>query len=60
VGIEVDDGDPAIAQVQIVQPHRGPTGGRGLFLVARLADEWGTRLSSTGKTVWATVSIAGA
>lgn len=28
-------------------------GGRGLFLVGQLAERWGTRHTSTGKTVWA-------
>ncbi len=27
-------------------------GGRGLFLVARLADRWGTRHTDTGKVIW--------
>ncbi|MFB6612697.1 SpoIIE family protein phosphatase [Streptomyces sp. NPDC056367] len=28
-------------------------GGRGLFMIARLADTWGTRYTPTGKTIWA-------
>ncbi|MFG2123071.1 SpoIIE family protein phosphatase [Streptomyces sp. NPDC048710] len=28
-------------------------GGRGLFLVAQLADRWGTRYTSNGKIIWA-------
>ncbi|MEU8975716.1 SpoIIE family protein phosphatase [Streptomyces monashensis] len=28
-------------------------GGRGLFLIAQMAEQWGTRHSSTGKTIWA-------
>ncbi|MBP8531946.1 SpoIIE family protein phosphatase [Streptomyces sp. MK37H] len=28
-------------------------GGRGLFLVAQLAQRWGTRLEAHGKTIWA-------
>lgn len=28
-------------------------GGRGIFLVAQLAERWGTRFTSTGKIVWA-------
>ncbi|MBI0384708.1 ATP-binding protein, partial [Streptomyces albiflaviniger] len=28
-------------------------GGRGLFLVAQLAQEWGTRYTGNGKTIWA-------
>ncbi|WP_406362690.1 SpoIIE family protein phosphatase [Streptomyces sp. NBC_01579] len=28
-------------------------GGRGLYLVAQLADRWGTRFTARGKTIWA-------
>ncbi|MFC1415678.1 SpoIIE family protein phosphatase [Streptacidiphilus sp. N8-3] len=28
-------------------------GGRGLFLVAHIAERWGTRYTATGKTIWA-------
>ena len=28
-------------------------GGRGLFLVARLTERWGTRYGRDGKTIWA-------
>lgn len=28
-------------------------GGRGLLLVAQIAERWGTRQTSTGKTIWA-------
>ncbi|MGW0992177.1 ATP-binding SpoIIE family protein phosphatase [Streptomyces sp. NPDC002523] len=28
-------------------------GGRGIFIVAQLAERWGTRFTSTGKIVWA-------
>ncbi|WP_433455099.1 ATP-binding protein [Streptomyces sp. CA-142005] len=27
--------------------------GRGLFMIAQMADRWGTRYSHTGKTIWA-------
>ncbi|MFE6595460.1 SpoIIE family protein phosphatase [Streptomyces sp. NPDC057781] len=32
-------------------------GGRGLFLVAQLAERWGTRYTSTGKVVWTEQSL---
>jgi hypothetical protein len=32
-------------------------GGRGLFLVAQLTQRWGTRYTSTGKTIWTEVSL---
>jgi hypothetical protein len=34
-------------------------GGRGLLLVAQLADRWGTRHDRVGKTVWAEQSLSG-
>ncbi|MFG2822197.1 SpoIIE family protein phosphatase [Kitasatospora sp. NPDC048365] len=33
-------------------------GGRGLFLVAQLAERWGTRYTATGKVIWAELSGA--
>ncbi|MDX2532159.1 ATP-binding SpoIIE family protein phosphatase [Streptomyces scabiei] len=35
-------------------------GGRGLLLVAQLADRWGTRRARRGKTVWAELNTAAA
>ncbi|MGW5258725.1 SpoIIE family protein phosphatase [Streptomyces sp. NPDC004012] len=32
-------------------------GGRGLFLVARFAERWGTRHTTTGKVIWAARSL---
>ncbi|MGW0082205.1 SpoIIE family protein phosphatase [Streptomyces sp. NPDC003393] len=32
-------------------------GGRGLLLVAQLADRWGTRHTHTGKTIWAEQNV---
>lgn len=32
-------------------------GGRGLFLVGRLADRWGTRYTPGGKVIWAELSL---
>jgi anti-sigma regulatory factor (Ser/Thr protein kinase) len=34
-------------------------GGRGLFLVAQLADTWGTRYTPQGKTIWAEQPLDG-
>ncbi|WP_327347007.1 SpoIIE family protein phosphatase [Streptomyces europaeiscabiei] len=33
-------------------------GGRGLFLVAQVTERWGTRYTSTGKTIWTEMSRA--
>ncbi|MEU1618336.1 SpoIIE family protein phosphatase [Streptomyces sp. NPDC005722] len=32
-------------------------GGRGLFIVARLAERWGTRQRPDGKTIWAEIAL---
>ncbi len=33
-------------------------GGRGLFLVAQMADRWGTRYTPEGKVIWAELSLS--
>ena len=53
VTIEVADGDPRVDNVRPRVDQTGP-GGRGLRVVASLADRWGTRPLRSGKTVWAT------
>lgn len=35
-------------------------GGRGLFLVAQLAQAWGTRYTTEGKVIWAECALAAA
>ncbi|WP_327267040.1 SpoIIE family protein phosphatase [Streptomyces sp. NBC_01232] len=35
-------------------------GGRGLFLVAQLAEAWGTRYTTEGKVIWAECTLAAA
>jgi hypothetical protein len=34
-------------------------GGRGLFIIARLAQAWGTRFGTRGKTIWAEQALSG-
>jgi anti-sigma regulatory factor (Ser/Thr protein kinase) len=43
-----------------VTPPESPTAGsgRGLVLVARLADKWGHARTRTGKTVWFELAVA--
>jgi anti-sigma regulatory factor (Ser/Thr protein kinase) len=53
---EVSDGSS-------ITPHlccadRYDEGGRGLLLVARLTERWGTRHTRTGKTIWAQQPLA--
>ncbi|WP_370466744.1 SpoIIE family protein phosphatase [Streptacidiphilus sp. PB12-B1b] len=47
---EVSDGSstsPHLHHAQLMDE-----GGRGLYLVSRIADRWGTRYSGAGKTIW--------
>jgi anti-sigma regulatory factor (Ser/Thr protein kinase) len=53
VTIEVADGDPRVDNILRAIDQTDP-GGRGLRVVASLADRWGTRPLQSGKTVWAT------
>ncbi len=55
--IFVDVHDSASAPPQM--RHAGPAddNGRGLLIVATLAERWGTRLTETGKSVWCLVRL---
>ncbi len=58
VRVEVSDNDPGMPVLQPSDPW--DTSGRGLFLVATLADNWGTVFHEDGpltKTVWAEVTL---
>ncbi|WP_406463854.1 SpoIIE family protein phosphatase [Streptomyces sp. NBC_01622] len=52
---EVSDGSSTAPHLR----HAADTdeGGRGLFLVAQLADRWGTRYTAHGKVIWASQPI---
>ncbi|MEV0185194.1 SpoIIE family protein phosphatase [Streptomyces sp. NPDC050625] len=52
---EVSDGSstsPRLRRAKVTDE-----GGRGLFLVARFAERWGTRYTPTGKVIWAERSL---
>ncbi|WP_093655208.1 SpoIIE family protein phosphatase [Streptomyces wuyuanensis] len=54
---EVSDGSstsPRLRRAKVTDE-----GGRGLFLVARFAERWGTRYTATGKVIWAELSLHG-
>ncbi|MGO4748930.1 SpoIIE family protein phosphatase [Streptomyces sp. 2MCAF27] len=48
---EVSDGRTTAPHLRRARLH--DEGGRGLFLVARLTERWGTRYTPTGKIIWA-------
>jgi anti-sigma regulatory factor (Ser/Thr protein kinase) len=55
VMIEVHDEASSPPRGRDVLPHN--TGGRGLALVATLADDWGVHPDPVGKTVWAILHL---
>ena len=48
--VEVADGSPVLPAPSPISPDDDR--GRGLTLVAKLADRWGARPEGTGKVVW--------
>ncbi|KOX00482.1 PAS/PAC sensor protein [Streptomyces sp. NRRL B-1140] len=52
---EVSDGGTTAPHLRRARTY--DEGGRGLLLVAQLTERWGTRQSSTGKTIWAEQSL---
>lgn len=50
IRVEVSDGD--LRQPKLVDAASTDTGGRGMHIVATLAQAWGTRPQGAGKTVW--------
>lgn len=57
VRIEVADADPR-APHRLPEPDPTEPSGRGLVIVARLADRWGVELAGTGKIVWAEMPVS--
>ncbi|WP_327386740.1 MULTISPECIES: ATP-binding SpoIIE family protein phosphatase [unclassified Streptomyces] len=51
--------DPSSTQPRLRRARETDEGGRGLFLVAQLADRWGCRFTGTGKTIWTEQPIGG-
>ncbi|WP_406165551.1 ATP-binding protein [Streptomyces sp. NBC_00996] len=54
---EVRDGGSAAPRLR----HAGTVdeGGRGLFITAQLAQAWGTRYTTSGKTIWTQQALPG-
>jgi anti-sigma regulatory factor (Ser/Thr protein kinase) len=55
VAVEVHDRSRDFPQLQRPDPLR--PGGRGLLLVAALAAAWGSRPTTSGKVVWASLRV---
>lgn len=55
--IEVHDGTTT-PPVRHSAPQHGVPGGRGLYIVERLSDRWGTHTYGTGKAVWAEIEAS--
>ncbi|WP_251072022.1 ATP-binding protein [Streptomyces sp. ISL-43] len=51
--------DPSSTQPRLRRARETDEGGRGLFLVAQLTDRWGSRFTSSGKTIWTEQAIGG-
>ncbi|MFJ9338573.1 SpoIIE family protein phosphatase [Streptomyces sp. NPDC101733] len=49
--------DPSSTQPRLRRARDTDEGGRGLFLVAQLADRWGSRFTGDGKTIWTEQAI---
>ncbi|WP_327233684.1 SpoIIE family protein phosphatase [Streptomyces sp. NBC_01317] len=53
---EVSDGSNTSPHLRLASAL--DEGGRGLFLIARTSERWGTRRTSAGKTIWAELSLS--
>ncbi|MFB7462907.1 SpoIIE family protein phosphatase [Streptomyces sp. NPDC056224] len=51
--------DPSSTQPRLRRARETDEGGRGLFLIAQVTDRWGSRFTSTGKTIWTEQAIGG-
>ncbi|WP_077797125.1 ATP-binding protein [Streptomyces sp. JHA26] len=49
--------DASSTAPRVVQAAEFDEGGRGLFLVAQLADRWGVRYTRHGKVIWTEQSL---
>jgi anti-sigma regulatory factor (Ser/Thr protein kinase) len=49
--------DPSQTQPHLRRARTSDEGGRGLFLIAQLADRWGSRYTAEGKTIWTEQTI---
>jgi hypothetical protein len=59
VTLEVTDGDARVDRVAPRQPDSPNPGGRGLRIIATLAEHWGVEPRAGGKAVWAQLPTHG-
>lgn len=59
VRVEVHDHDAAVPKGHVTPPADLDEHGRGLQLIAMLADSWGSTPTSLGKAVWIELAAAG-
>ena len=57
--VEVHDDDPDLPQGHVTAPTELDEHGRGLQLIAMLADTWGSTSTPDGKSVWIELAAAG-
>ena len=55
IRIEVDD--PSTDPPRVMHPDEQTIRGRGIFLVDRLATDWGAEVHDDGKTVWFEIDV---
>ncbi|MCK8678828.1 SpoIIE family protein phosphatase [Streptomyces lichenis] len=58
-GLTVEVADRSSTSPHLRYAASTDEGGRGLFLVAQLADRWGTRYTPQGKVIWAELAAPG-
>ncbi|WP_256107520.1 SpoIIE family protein phosphatase/ATP-binding protein [Streptomyces sp. ODS05-4] len=58
-GLTVEVADRSSTSPHLRYAATTDEGGRGLFLVAQLADRWGTRYTPQGKVIWAELTAPG-
>jgi PAS domain S-box-containing protein len=58
--LTIEVSDAAASAPHVIHARTIDETGRGLFIIASLADQWGTRYEAQGKTVWAEQPTAAA
>lgn len=59
IRVEIHDQDPNPPEAHVTAATELDEHGRGLQLIAMLADSWGTKRTDDGKVVWIEIAKAG-